>query len=127
LPSPTFYTMNREYVYSKIMYYFEYDENKQILTIGFNGGKVTLFYGISAVVYNNFLNSESFGRYYLEHIKSKYESKIIYKNDNELSYSLYSNFRYDLLTRFRTIYKALMLTILDSRNHSNLNKEFGKA
>ena len=109
------------------MYYFEYDENKQILTIGFNGGKVTLFYGISAELYNNFLNSESFGRYYLEHIKSKFESKVIYKNDKELSYSTYSNFKYDLLTRFRKLYKAFLINILGLNNLKNLNKELSKA
>ena len=116
--------MSREYVYSKIMYYFEYDKNKQILTIGFNGGKVTRFYGINAVFYNNFLNSESYGRYYLEHIKSKFKSKIIYKNDNELSYSIYSSFKYNLLTRIRTILKALLQKILELRKSKNLINEF---
>jgi len=114
--------MSREYVYSKLMYYFEYDNNKQILTIGFNGGRVTRFFGINAGLYKKFFYADSYGRFYLDHIKSKFESEIIHSSDKELSYSIYSNFGHNILSRLSSFYKTKRLKLKESK-HSSAQKK----
>lgn len=65
--------MDREIINSEMILSFGYDPGMGILEIEFRkGGTVWQYYEFSEISWNEFYNSESRGRYFLQNIKGRY-------------------------------------------------------
>ena len=68
---------NRKYVYSKIMYFIEYDQDSMLLKIGFNDGSIGYFKDVPADLINEFDSAESKGNFFYQHLyKAGYKTQI---------------------------------------------------
>lgn len=54
----------------------EYDSDKKLLTLNFNGSKYE-YKDVSEETYKELINAESIGKYFLKNIKGKYEHERI--------------------------------------------------
>lgn len=55
----------------------QYDSDKKLLTLNFNGPKYE-YKEVPAQVYTDLINAESIGKYFIAHIKNKYEFEKVY-------------------------------------------------
>ena len=59
-------------VESKMFTSAAYDEEQQILYLRFQSGDVYRYFGFPNQQYQDFLNAESHGRYFLSHIRNQF-------------------------------------------------------
>lgn len=64
--------MDRKEIKSGLIKSLGYDEDDHILEIEFNSGHIWQYTGISISTYNDMIESESIGKYFLNKIKGKY-------------------------------------------------------
>jgi len=69
----------RKYVSSKIINYIEYNPEQQLLCIAFNDGVVIDYSDFPKSKYQEFLQSHSAGKFYLKHIRNKFQQHIKYE------------------------------------------------
>jgi len=68
---------NRKYVYSKIMYFIEYDMESMLLKIGFNDGSIGYFKDVPANLVNDLDSAESKGNFFYQNLyKAGYKTQI---------------------------------------------------
>ena len=66
---------NRKYVFSTILYFMEYDEESQVMKIGFNDGVIGYFKDVPNDLYKEFKYAKSKGNFFYKHFyKSGYEN-----------------------------------------------------
>lgn len=65
--------MKRKSVESSNLASVGYDAAKQILEIGFNHGGVYQYFDVSQEVYDELMDADSHGRYFVHNIKNDYE------------------------------------------------------
>jgi hypothetical protein len=53
-----------------------YDSKARVLSVMFTNGNITQYLRVGSVIYNQFVNAESKGKFWNERIKSNYESQI---------------------------------------------------
>lgn len=58
---------------SSTIYGVDYDSENMILTVYFRDGKNYVYHGVPEMVYKQFLNSPSKGKYYNLYIRGKYQ------------------------------------------------------
>lgn len=68
---PTNHHVTRSSMISEI----EYDETEKLLKLKFSKGGWYEYKDVPKEVYNELLNAESIGKYFLANIKSKYETE----------------------------------------------------
>ncbi len=70
---------NREYVFSSILYFIEYDKETQLMKVGFNDGMIGYFKNVPDYLFQQFKFAESKGHFFYEHIyNAGYKSSIKY-------------------------------------------------
>lgn len=68
---------NREYVYSRIIHFIEYDKESGLLKIGFNDGTVGLYKNFPSELFNEFQSSNSKGNFFIKKIhKAGFKTQI---------------------------------------------------
>jgi len=68
---------NRKYVYSKIMYFIEYDMESMLLKIGFNDGSIGYFKDVPANLVSDLDSAESKGNFFYQNLyKAGYKTQI---------------------------------------------------
>lgn len=68
---------NRKYVYSKIMYFIEYDMESMLLKIGFNDGSIGYFKDVPANLVNDLDSAESKGNFFYQNLyRAGYKTQI---------------------------------------------------
>ena len=65
--------MKRTDVDSSMLASVGYDEKKQILEVEFNHGGIYEYYEVEKEIYDDLMNSDSLGRYFINHIKGDYD------------------------------------------------------
>jgi hypothetical protein len=63
---------DKEYVTSSNVDYIAYDPEEAVLEVGFLNGGAYQYFDVPEDVYEDFLNSESKGKFLFKHIKNKY-------------------------------------------------------
>lgn len=67
--------MDRQSLTSSNIESVGYDESNLLLEVEFKSGSVYQFAGVSKQVFDEFVSSESAGKYFFKTIKGKYDSK----------------------------------------------------
>lgn len=65
--------MKRTDVDSSMLASVGYDEKKQILEVEFNHGGIYEYYEVEKEIYDDLINVDSLGRYFINHIKDDYD------------------------------------------------------
>lgn len=60
---------------SSAITFAEYDADKQELVLTFEKGNSYTYYGISANIYEDFINSESRGKFFNKYIRDKFPER----------------------------------------------------
>jgi hypothetical protein len=59
---------NRKYVFSRIIYFIEYDQDTSLLKIGFNDGLIGYFEDVPGDLIDAFQHAPSIGNFYYQNV-----------------------------------------------------------